>query len=74
MNLLIFIGLHFILFNEVSSGPHVDYLFGWINLHRKFDGHFHWNVEAFDLKMLVAIVLISTLLTWAFSKALKSKI
>jgi len=74
MNILIFVGLHFFLLSEVASGPHVDYSFGWINLHRKFDGHFHWNVEGFDFRILVSIVLISTLITWGLSKVIKARI
>jgi len=75
MNILIFIALDFILCSEISTGPHSYFLFGWIDLDRKFNhGHFQWSVQGFDLSGLMSVVLISSLLTLALSKALKSLI
>jgi hypothetical protein len=34
MTVLIFIGLHFLLFNLVSTGPNTDLSLGWLALHR----------------------------------------
>jgi hypothetical protein len=68
MMVLIFIVLNLVSWGGVSTGPHLylDLAFGWLKLHRYGD---RWSVEHFDFRMLIVAVLISVLLTWAFSKA-----
>ena len=68
MAVLIFTGENLILYNWVSSGPHVhlDLAFGWLQLHRYGT---NWSIEHFDFCMLVVAALSSVLVTWLFSKA-----
>jgi hypothetical protein len=41
MTFLAFIGLHFLLFNWVSTGPNTDLSLGWLALHRH---GFEWTI------------------------------
>jgi hypothetical protein len=65
MAILVFIGLHFLLFNEVSTGPNTDLSFGWLQLHRH---GFEWTIQGFQPAGLSAVALVSILATWGLSK------
>ena len=68
MTILVFIGLHFLLLNEVSSGPNTDLSLGWLGLHRHGAD---WTVESFHPAGLIAVALFSILVTWVSSKVLR---
>ncbi len=71
MTILVFIGLHFLLWNEVSSGPNTDLSLGWLGLHRQ---GFEWTIETFHPGGLIVVALVSILVTWALSKMLRHRI
>ncbi len=71
MTILVFTGLHFLLFNWVSTGPNTDLSLGWLELHRH---GFEWTIESFHLGELIAVVLVSILATWVLSKMLRHRI
>jgi len=71
MTILVFIGLHFLLFNEISTGPNTDLSLGWLGLHRH---GFEWTIESFHPSVLVAVALVSILVTWVLSKMLQHQI
>ena len=71
MTILVFIGLHFLLFNWVSTGPNTDLSLGWLELQRH---GFEWTIERFHPGGLIAVVLLSILVTWVLSKMLRHRI
>jgi len=68
MAVLIFLGFHLFLWSTVSTGPHLYLYLGWLELHRY--GRV-WTVEHFHFTGLLAVLLISGLLTWLLSRSLK---
>ena len=58
---LVFLGLHLFLYGTVSTGPHLYLYLGWLELHRYGDV---WTIEHFHFIGLLAVLLISALLTW----------
>jgi NADH:ubiquinone oxidoreductase subunit 5 (subunit L)/multisubunit Na+/H+ antiporter MnhA subunit len=70
MTILVFIGLHFLLLTEVSTGPNTDLSLGWLQLHRH---GFEWTIESFRLGALVVVALVSVLVTWVLSKVLRHR-
>jgi hypothetical protein len=71
MAVLVFIGSHFLLFNQTSTGPNLDLDFGWLVLHRYGD---NWTLEQFRFGILLAVVIVSLALTWVLSKLLRHRI
>ncbi len=71
MTILVFIGLHFLLFNWVSSGLNMDLSLGWLELHAHAS---EWTIESFYPGGLIAVALVSILVTWVLSKALHHRI
>ena len=70
MAILVFIGLHFLLLNEVSTGPNTDLSLGWLRLHRHA---FEWRIEGFRPGGLIVVALVSILVTWVLSKVLRHR-
>ncbi len=71
MTILVFIGLHFLLFNGVSTGPNTDLSLGWLDLHRH---GFEWTIASFHAGGLVAVAIVSIFITWVLSKMLRHRI
>ena len=71
MTILVFIGLHFLLLNWVSTGPNTDLSLGWLALHRH---GFEWTIESFHPGGLLAVALGSILVTWVLSRMLRHRI
>jgi hypothetical protein len=66
--LLIFLGFHILLWSTVSTGPHLYLSLGWLELHRYGRA---WTIEHFHLTGLLAVLLISGLLTWLLSRSVR---
>ena len=71
MTILVFIGLHFLLLNWVSTGPNTDLSLGWLGLHRH---GFEWTVESFHPGGLIVVALVSISFTWVLWKMLRHRI
>ncbi len=65
---LVFLGFHLFLYGTVSTGPHLYLYLGWLELHRYGDV---WTIEHFHFVGLLAVLLISVLLTWLLSKSVR---
>jgi len=70
MTILLFILLHFLLLNEVSTDANTDLSLGWLRLHRH---GFEWRVESFNPGGLTAVALLSIVGTWILSKVLRRR-
>jgi hypothetical protein len=64
----VLLGMHVFLCGTVSTGPHLYLYLGWLELHRYGD---RWTVEHFHFLGLVALLLISGLLTWLIRKIVR---
>ena len=65
---LVFVGFHLFPYGTVSTGPHLYLYLGWLELHRYGDV---WSIEHFRFVGLLAVLLISVLLTWLLSKSVR---
>ena len=68
MAVLVFLGFHLFLYGIVSTGPHLYLSLGWLELHRYGDV---WRIEHFHFVGLLAVLLISVLLTCLLSKSVR---
>jgi hypothetical protein len=71
MTILVFIGLHFLHFSWFSTGPNTHLSLGWLGLRRH---GFEWTIESFHPRGLIAVALVSILVTWFLSKMLRRRI
>jgi hypothetical protein len=71
MAILVFIGCTFCSLGWVSTGPNLDLSIAWLDLHRHGDT---WTVGSFRPMGMIALVLVSVLLTWVLAKALGHRI
>ena len=71
MAVLIFIGCTFCSLGWLSTGPNLDLSFAWLDLHRHGDT---WTFGSFSPVGLIAVALVSVLLTWVLAKALGHRI
>ena len=67
---LVFIGLHFFLFTSVSTGPNTDVSLPWMEFHRHGN---NWTIGDFQPIGLGVVVLVSVLVTWAWSRMLRHR-
>ena len=65
---VVFLGLHVFLYGTVSTGPHLYLYLGWLELQRYGD---RWKVEHFHFVGLVALLLVSGLLTWLVRRTVR---
>ena len=70
MTILVFIGLHFLLLTEVSTGPNTDLSLGWLRLHRH---GFEWTIESLRLDVLVVVALVSILVSWVLAQVFRHR-
>ena len=70
MTILVFIGLHFLLLNEVTTGPNTHLSLGWLRLHRH---GFQWAIESFQPVGLIVLALVSILVAWGLSRVLRHR-
>ena len=71
MTILVFIGLHFLLFTWVSTGPNTDLSLAWLGLRRHGD---KWTIESFHPVGLIAVALVSLSVTWVLSRMLRHRL
>jgi hypothetical protein len=58
---LVLLGIHLFLYGTVSTGPNLYLSLGWLESHRYGDV---WTIKDFHFVGLLAVLLISVLLTW----------